>query len=69
MWARATNSENWLPKSQFIAESKPVFVTRIGGSEIHERVAQLFIGVHTSHFLDSIPKRSVTYEQFHPLSY
>ena len=47
MWPRATNPENWLPQSQFIKVISTVRVRRTGGSEIHERVAQLFVVVHT----------------------
>ena len=46
MWPRATNPENWLPQSQFIKVISTVRVRRTGGSEIHERVAQLFVVVH-----------------------
>lgn len=46
MWARATNPENWLPQSQFIKVISTVRIGRTGGSEIHERVAQLFVVVH-----------------------
>ena len=47
MWPRATNPENWLPQSQFIKVISTVRVRRTGGSEIHERVAQLFVVVHS----------------------
>ena len=47
MWPRATNPENWLPQSQFIKVISTVRIGRTGGSEIHERVAQLFVVVHT----------------------
>ena len=47
MWPRATNPENWLPQSQFIKVISTVRIRRTGGSEIHERVAQLFVVVHT----------------------
>lgn len=46
MWPRATNPENWLPQSQFIKVISTVRIRRTGGSEIHERVAQLFVVVH-----------------------
>ena len=46
MWPRATNLENWLPQSQLILAIVTVRETRMGGSEIHERVAQLFVVVH-----------------------
>ena len=46
MWPRATNPENWLPQSQFIKVISTVRIGRTGGSEIHERVAQLFVVVH-----------------------
>ena len=45
MWPRATNPENWLPQSQFIKVISTVRIRRTGGSEIHERVAQLFVVV------------------------
>ena len=48
MWPRATNPENWLPQSQFIKVISTVRIGRTGGSEIHERVAQLFVVVHIS---------------------
>ena len=48
MWPRATNPENWLPQSQFIKVISTVRIRRTGGSEIHERVAQLFVVVHTA---------------------
>ena len=47
MWPRTTNPENWLPQSQFIKVISTVRIRRTGGSEIHERVAQLFVVVHT----------------------
>ena len=47
MRPRATNSENWLPQSQLIVAIATARETRAGGSEIHERVAQLFVVVHT----------------------
>lgn len=46
MWPRATNPENWLPQSQFIKVISTVRIRRTGGSQIHERVAQLFVVVH-----------------------
>ena len=46
MWPRATNPENWLPQSRFIKVISTVRIGRTGGSEIHERVAQLFVVVH-----------------------
>ena len=49
MWPRATNPENWLPQSQFIKVISTVRIGRTGGSEIHERVAQLFVVVHSQH--------------------
>ena len=50
MWPRATNPENWLPQSQFIKVISTVRIGRTGGSEIHERVAQLFVVVHIRSF-------------------
>ena len=54
MWPRATNPENWLPQSQFIKVISTVRIGRTGGSEIHERVAQLFVVVHTIPWLRKI---------------
>ena len=51
MWPRATNPENWLPQSQFIKVISTVRIGRTGGSEIHERVAQLFVVVHTLFYI------------------
>ena len=56
MWPRATNPENWLPQSQFIKVISTVRIRRTGGSEIHERVAQLFVVVHS---LILIPLRRI----------
>ena len=47
MRPRETNSENWLPQSQLIVAIATARETRAGGSEIHERVAQLFVVFHT----------------------
>lgn len=46
MWPKATNPEDWLPQSHFIKAIATLCVWRTGGSEIHERVAQLFVVVH-----------------------
>ena len=51
MWPRATNPENWLPQSQFIKVISTVRIGRTGGAEIHERVAQLFVVVHSTYGL------------------
>lgn len=47
MWSRATNPGDWLPQSHLIKVIATVCVLSTGGSEIHERVAQLFVVVHT----------------------
>ena len=57
MWPRATNPENWLPQSQFIKVISTVRIGRTGGSEIHERVAQLFVVVHK--IVDNPPESPV----------
>lgn len=47
MWSRATNPGDWLPQAHLIKAIATVYVLSTGGSEIHERVAQLFVVVHT----------------------
>ena len=56
MWSRATNPGDWLPQSHLIKAIATACVLSTGGYEIHERVAQLFVVVHS---LILIPLRRI----------